>query len=365
LEEYKVLIVVPSLRGGGAERVMLNLAEHLSSQAFNVKFLVISSKDHQFFSPKENLEVCFLGKNKVIYSIFSYRKFLKENEPYILISSLTHLNVISVFVNMLSGFRGKIILVEHNKFSFKILSKTSWTDRFAKLLAFFAYRLSDCVVCVSKGVQESVVRSIKINRNMTRVINNPVLENFKRNYQIDCCDADPGRKRVFKILAIGRLVEAKNFPLLIEVLAEINKDIECELTILGDGPMRDCLLRLAQKLNISHRLNLPGFVADTENYFLDANVFVLSSNWEGLPTVLIEALDYGLPVVACDCDYGPREILENGLLGDLVKVGSLHDLKSAIVHNLFFHRKYSFYTRAKYTAEHACKEYLETIRKLL
>jgi glycosyltransferase involved in cell wall biosynthesis len=357
--------VVPSLRGGGAERVMLNLAEHLSSQAYNVKLLVISSNDHQFFAPKENLEVCFLGKKKVIFSIYSYRKFLRSNAPYILISSLTHLNVISVFVNIFSGFRGKIILVEHNKFSFKIASKISWMDLFAKLFAFFAYRLTDSVICVSQGVQESVVQSIKINRNKTRIIYNPVVGNEKINHRLNFNSVNFDRKRVFKILAIGRLVEAKNFSLLIQVLAEINKDIECELTILGDGPMRDCLLQLAQTLNISHKLKLPGFVADTKKFFLDANVFVLSSNREGLPTVLIEALDYGLPVVACDCDYGPREILENGLLGDLVTVGSLQDLKSAIIHNLFFHRKYSFHTRAKYTVEHACNEYLETIREIL
>ena len=136
------------------------------------------------------------------------------------------------------------------------------------------------------------------------------------------------------ILSAGRFVEQKNFPMLFRAFADIRSRIDVRLILLGDGPERNELRELARNLNIENSVSMPGFVKNPYAFMAHADLFVLSSSWEGLSNVLIEALACGCPVVSTDCESGPREILEGGRYGKLVPVDDSGTLAKTIANSL-------------------------------
>ena len=133
------------------------------------------------------------------------------------------------------------------------------------------------------------------------------------------------------MVGIGRLTPQKDFASLLRSFQLVRKERDCRLVILGEGPERDALLHLADELGIREHVDLPGFVPNPYAVLARAQAFVLSSRWEGLPTVLIEAMALGVPLVAADCPSGPREILQDGAFGELVPVGDVEAMARAIV----------------------------------
>jgi len=132
------------------------------------------------------------------------------------------------------------------------------------------------------------------------------------------------------ILAVGRLQVQKDYPTLIRAFALVRQTRPVRLLILGEGKERPLLEALVKELGLEQDVSLPGFVLNPYAYMARAALFVLSSRWEGLPTVLIEALCCGAPVVSTDCPSGPREILRDGQYGPLVPVGGVNALARAI-----------------------------------
>lgn len=141
-------------------------------------------------------------------------------------------------------------------------------------------------------------------------------------------------KKTPLIIAVGRLSPEKDYKTLLSAYKKVKEQIECRLIILGEGAERTNLLNLANSLDITEYIDLPGFVSNPYAWIARSNLFVLSSRYEGLPTVLIEALACGTPVVSTNCISGPAEILENGKFGDLVPVGDVEALAKAIIHNI-------------------------------
>jgi glycosyltransferase involved in cell wall biosynthesis len=136
------------------------------------------------------------------------------------------------------------------------------------------------------------------------------------------------------ILGVGRLTPQKDFASLIRAFAKLRATRPCRLVILGEGELRNALTELATSLGVADDFALPGFVTNPYAYMAKAGLFVLSSAFEGSPNVLIEALGVGAPLVATDCPYGPREILEGGRHGPLVPVGDVDALTAAMKETL-------------------------------
>ena len=141
-------------------------------------------------------------------------------------------------------------------------------------------------------------------------------------------------KTVPVIIAIGRLSEQKNFSLLLQSFAKVLESTKARLIIFGEGPLRSDLENLVKELNLQDAVLLPGVVANPYNYLNNADLFVLSSNYEGLPNALVEALACGCPVVSTDCQSGPREILDDGKYGILVEPSDVNGLARAILQSL-------------------------------
>jgi glycosyltransferase involved in cell wall biosynthesis len=190
---------------------------------------------------------------------------------------------------------------------------------------------ADAIIAVSEGVADDVSRIARIPRNRVSVIYNPVLTpDLVRAaaarpshswFEDACCPV---------VLGVGRLTPQKNFRLLIDAFALVKREQDARLVILGEGPERAALEAQIQSRGLEGTVSLPGFVENPYACMARAAVFALSSDFEGLPTALIESLALATPVVATDCESGPREILSTGGIGALVPVGDVEGLALAI-----------------------------------
>ena len=193
------------------------------------------------------------------------------------------------------------------------------------------YRLASGVIGVSRGVASDVLRLTGLSVRKVVVINNPVVFD-QPNVVLDREQGSQlwGTTGEFRILAVGTLKRQKNFELLIRAFSLICHKINARLVIIGEGEQRGELEELIARMNLESKVYLPGFVINTADWFSTTDLFVLSSDWEGLPTVLIEALYAGCKIVSTDCPSGPAEILDNGKYGSLVPVGSVESLAREI-----------------------------------
>jgi glycosyltransferase involved in cell wall biosynthesis len=211
-------------------------------------------------------------------------------------------------------------------------SKGNWRRRMMISLVKRFYPWADGIVAVSDGVAEDISQFAGIRRERIQTIFNPIIRGeLKELAKAEVKDPWLSASHEPLILAVGRLSEAKDFPTLLRAVAEARKVRPVRLLILGEGRDRPMLEALISELNLKEAVHMPGFVANPYAYMKYASLFVLSSIREGLPTVLIEALYCGVPVVATDCPTGPREILRNGELGRLVPMQDVPSLAEASV----------------------------------
>jgi glycosyltransferase involved in cell wall biosynthesis len=163
------------------------------------------------------------------------------------------------------------------------------------------------------------------------------------------------------VLGVGRLQKAKGFPLLIESFAQVARTNECRLMILGEGVERAGLEQLVRKLGLERSVTLPGFVVNPLPYMRRARVFVLASEYEGMPNSLLQAIACGTAVVSTDCESGPREILANGDRGRLVPVGDVKAMTEAIIDALHGGPNPSAeqYVRSNFSLTQTVSSYLE------
>jgi glycosyltransferase involved in cell wall biosynthesis len=184
---------------------------------------------------------------------------------------------------------------------------------------------------VSQGVADDLVNTVGIPSRMVEVIYNPgVTPDLKSKAAAEPDHAWLRSGEPPAVLGVGSLTAQKDFPTLVRAFWEVRRSRAAKLIILGEGRERASLERLVKELDLEQDVSLPGFVDNPYSYMSRAGAFVLSSRWEGLPTVLVEALYCGVPLVATDCPSGPREILQNGQLGSLVPVGSVDQMARAI-----------------------------------
>jgi glycosyltransferase involved in cell wall biosynthesis len=334
-ERKRVSLFLPGLYGGGAERVMLNIASGLAERGYSVD-LVLAQAEGPFLSEvPASIRVVELNGHsmragRTLASLVPLLRYLRRERPKALLSAL-HANFVAIWAGRLAGIPERVVISEHNTFSchhgqlprrYRV-PMTQCVKRF--------YPAAHRIVAVSRGVADDLAQVARIPRNRIEVIYNPVvtpgLEAKSREKLIHPW-FEPGNPPV--VLSMGRLTAQKDFSTLIKAFAGVCRDFPARLLILGEGEDRLKLEALVRDLDLEKDVALPGFVQNPFPYMVGASLFVLSSRWEGLPTVLVEALYCGLPVVATDCPSGPREILKDGAYGRLVPVGSPQALTEAI-----------------------------------
>jgi glycosyltransferase involved in cell wall biosynthesis len=327
-----IAFFLPSVRGGGAQRVIVNLAQGMTERGLPVD-LVLTAADGVFLSQlPPTARVVDLRAGRQLRSVGPLTRYLRRERPRVLVSSLSHANLVALWAARLAGRATPVIVTVHNTMSqsggeqgWLAARVWSWSLR-----TFYPW--ASCVVAVSRGAADDLIRTTGLPRERVHVVYNPVITPDLLCLARQAPDHPwfhPGQPPV--VLGVGRLTPQKDFATLLRAFARFRRHRAGRLVILGDGEERPSLEGLVRELGLSQDVALPGFRDNAMSYMARAALFVLSSAWEGLPTVLIEALAVGTRVVSTDCPSGPREILQEGRLGALVPVGNQAALAEAMV----------------------------------
>jgi glycosyltransferase involved in cell wall biosynthesis len=322
-----IAFFLPSLAAGGAERVTLNLAQGITERGLPVD-LVLATTDGPFSDQlPPSVRVVNLGTGRVLRSLLPLIRYLRRERPRVLFSQMDHANVVALWAGRLAGQNTPVIVTVHNTMS--QANKGGGNAWWPTLLRTF-YPWAAAVVAVSRGVADDLARTAGLPRHTVDVVYNPVImPGTMAPPAPDHPWFAPGQPPV--IVGVGRLTRQKDFPHLIRAFAMVRQTRPAHLIILGEGEERSALDALIAQLGLTHDVALPGYQENATGYIARSAVFVLSSAWEGLPTVLIEALAVGARVISTDCPSGPREILQDGRLGTLVEVGNVTALANAII----------------------------------
>ena len=327
-------IFITCLQGGGVERVLVNLARGFVDQGLSVDLVLVKAEGAFMSLVPPEVRIVNLGGKRLISSLPSLVNYLQQNRPAALLSTMQDINLVALWSRRLAGVSTRVVVSVHNTVSQESQNSTQLKRRFAPYLARWFYPWADAIVTVSQGAAEDLAR-LGLSSERIKVIYNPVVtpELFEKvNEPIDHPWFQSGSPPV--ILGVGRLEKQKDFPTLIRAFAQVQQQRPARLMILGEGKERPSLEALVQELGLGENVSLPGFVSNPYAYMARATVFVLSSLFEGLPTVLIEALAVGTRVVSTNCESGPAEILANGQYGKLVAVGDVKGIAEAIISTL-------------------------------
>ncbi|HYN76879.1 MAG TPA: glycosyltransferase [Lamprocystis sp. (in: g-proteobacteria)] len=324
-------IFLPSLAGGGAERMMLNLARGMIAAGVPVELVVASAAGPYRDLVPPGCTLVDLGARRVLTALPGLVRYLRRRRPRALLAAMDHANIVALWARALARVPTRVCVSVRSNLSQEAAHSPFLAGRWMPHLARVFYPRAAAVIAVSQGVADDLERVIGAGRATVLVIPNPVITPDLATLAA----AVPGHPWLAPgappvILAAGRLVPQKDYPTLIRAFAALGPERSRRLIILGEGPERGSLESLIRDLGVSDRVDLPGFHDNPFAYMARAGLFVLSSAWEGLPGVLIQAMACGTPVVSTDCPSGPREVLADGRYGPLVPVGHMDALAQAM-----------------------------------
>ncbi len=333
MSERRIAFFLPTLAGGGAERVALNLLKGMLERDVLLDLVLADATGPYLDQVPAGVRLIDLGTGRVTKAIPALAKYLKETQPVALLSHMNHANVSAILARELARSKAKLVVVEHDTLS-AVKSELS-RSRFVPPAMKWLYPRATSIVGVSQGVSTDLESELGFRPGTVKTVYNPVISPdliAKANRPVDHPWFQPGQPPVF--LAVGRFTQQKDFSNLIQAFGILIKQKDARLMILGEGDLRGELEAEIKSLGLDAKISLPGFVQNPYAYMSKSTAFVLSSRWEGLPTVLIEAMACGCAVVATDCPSGPDEILGSGKYGLLVPIENASALAAAMVKTL-------------------------------
>jgi len=326
LDDMKISFLIPMLGGGGAERVTIDISKGLRSPEDSVQIVTNEIVGEFVEDAREVADLFSLETYSMFLSVVRLKSYINQQKPDTIFAQGTRMSVAASFAALFPGHRPNLVWCLHNPYSTKhslYPKPIAWV--LTKLVAFLA-KQPDTIVGVSDGVCESFLDFVGQKfRPKTCTIHNPISPYVPKRVSARREDES------MRIISVGRLERQKNFANLIAAMPSVAEAVPATLRIYGVGPLREALQDQIRQLDLDDRVKLMGFAEDIRDKMAESDLFVLSSIWEGLPTVLIEAMTTGVPVVATDCVSGPSEILEDGKWGKLVPENDSDALASAIV----------------------------------
>jgi glycosyltransferase involved in cell wall biosynthesis len=333
LNGKSLVIHVPDLSGGGAERLQLDLAPLFMAAGLKVTFLLGADTGVLQSQIPPGAEVVSLNAHRQLMSLIPIARYLRRTRPDILVVNTEHPAILALWARRIARSATRVLVCQHNTLSAQG-RRPGWQFRMLPSLARLSFPQADRIVAVSLGVADDLAVNCGIPRGRIDVIYNGVV------------GSDFARKKAARlehrwfgqgmpvVVAAGRFVDQKDFATLITAFKRVLETREARLLLLGDGPLRETLLAQVRSLGIAECVDMPGFCANPVPFLNAASVVVLSSRYEGFGMVLAEALACGTPVVSTDCPHGPAEILEHGRYGRLTPVGDPDALARAILATL-------------------------------
>jgi glycosyltransferase involved in cell wall biosynthesis len=326
----KLSVFLHTLYGGGAERAMFNLICGFSAEGIQVDLLLLRVEGTYLSQLPPDVRVVNLGGGKLWQCWPALVRYLWQEKPPVLLSTLDDTNIAALLARQLAGRQTRLVVNVQNTISQDAKNATALKTRVMPLFSKWFLPWADVIVPVSYGVAEDL-EQMGVPSELIQVIANPVVSANvfqKAQESVNHPWLAPAQPPV--ILGVGRLNQQKDFGTLIRAFAQLRTQRPVKLIILGEGEEQQVLEALIKDLGLTDDVDLLGFVENPYAYMAQSSVFVLSSLYEGLPSVLIEAMATGVSVVATNCKSGPSEILDQGRFGRLVPVGDVPVMANAI-----------------------------------
>ena len=331
--KHHVCFVLPSLHGGGAERAAVQILNALDPACWNRSMYLFQREGPYLTEVDPGIALTSGGGGSRLRRWFELRRFLKRTRPQLIVSFLSYFSVLTAA--RAAGIGARVAFNQQTPMSAFLADadyhwRRPWHRRAFSFVTRTVYRLADGIITTSKGVADDLVAHFGVPRRHIRVVHNPV--DLQAIAQAALEPLDPGHERQWSrpaIVAAGRLADAKNYPLLIDAVAELRRTVPARLFILGQGDAEAAMRAQVARLGLADAVVLCGFQRNPWKYIARADVFALSSRYEGFGNVLVEAMACGVPVVAT-ASPGTREIVSVGTDGLLVDRHEARALAAAL-----------------------------------
>lgn len=360
-------IVIGSLRMGGAEKAAVHLANEFSARGIRVDVVLVNAIGEFMKSLEPAVRVVDLHAGKTRKAGKPFYNYLRKENPQVVIAIQSHVQLMVLMTRHRYRLNVPVILNEQSLFSANVPAQGLKNILFRLLIKKY-FPMADAVAAVSTASALDFTNSFPELKGRVDIIYNPVLPNAvpQTNFSVPDHPFFRDRKGTV-IMSAGRLAPSKDFPTLLRAFGLLKNEFDARLIILGEGEERPNLLQLADELNIKESISLPGFISNPMSWMNYASVFVLCSEYEGLPFVLVEAMAAGCQVVSTDCPGGSAEILGDGKYGALVPVHDHISLASAISEALKHPLDAQQIRRRseEFTAPKVVSNYLELISQLI
>lgn len=360
----RIAVLISFSGKGGVERMVLNLLDAFVARGHHVDLLCIRDEGVTTGNIPPGVRLIDLGARHTLSSLPAVVRYLRRERPPVMLVAKDRAGRMALLARRLAGVPTRIVIRLGTTLSAALEGK-GVVKRWARYLPVrLSYRRADRIVAVSEGVREDTLTVAQLPPERVVVIRNPVISGQLHRMASEPVDhpwlVD---KQQPVLLGAGRLTRQKDFETLLRAFACVHRQRACRLIILGDGRDRSALEALARDLGVADAVSLPGHVVNPFAYMSRADLFVLSSRWEGSPNVLTEAMALGTPVVATDCPSGPREILHHGTIAPLVAVGDVDALCVAMVQALDHPPAPQTLRQAtaEYTVERSAERYLQEL----
>lgn len=365
----KLAVVLPSLTGGGMERMRLNLIREWLRAGVMVDLVVARASGELLAEVPRSVHVIEVAGRGPLHFLRGFQRYLREECPtHVLVAGYDIAGLVLLAIAGRKAGAPAVVVSVHSNPSAEARSG-SWRQRLKLYASFGLIRLmlSRCrgIVAVSEGVANDLATTFGFPRAKVHVIGNPVLTD-----EFDACAAAPLNDPPFApdrpwILFAGRFEYQKGLDVLLAAFRIVAQHSNADLVLLGEGSLREVLVGDVCRFGLVERVHFRSFQQNPLPYIRDSNIVVLPSRYEGFGNVLIEALGCGTQVVATDCPSGPAEILDNGRYGQLVPVGDADALAAALLESLTGHFSLDpkqLQARAKrFTAASAAGKYLHVL----
>lgn len=328
-----ISFLLPDLRAGGAEKVALLLANEFIKQGYSVDMVLCTAHGEFLYALDKNIQVFDLNALSLRHIFKALVVYLKEQKPDVFIPMMWPLTVVGVVAFKATRLTGQSITSDHTTFSQSPIMKRRLMRWFFKCSVPLVYPLAEGRLAVSNGVAEDLAVLGRLKRDSIKVIYNPIsldTKYFTKEQSEQAWQDFSGKK----IVAVGALKWAKDYPSLLKAFALLLQKEQAMLSIVGQGDLLSELEALTKRLGIDKHVYFVGFSDMPYAWMASADLLVLSSHYEGFGNVLVEAMSVGTPVVSTDCKSGPREILCDGKYGKLVPIGDIEALAEAMFDSL-------------------------------
>ena len=317
--------ILPNLGAGGAERVTLDLMSGFLAKGARVDLVLLQNWGEFLPLVPQGVRVVSLNAARLRSSIWPLRRYFKSERPDAVLAAMWPLTTITVLAAAGLSHRPRIVVADHAPLLDQYAeSKAALAS--LRLSARLSYPRADAIVAASKGLAEELEDLAGLPRSSATAIYNPIPKSACDDSGVSPWPANRGKR----VLSAGRLKPVKNFPLLIEAFAPLAREQDAVLAILGEGSERVALEQLVARLGLQQHVLLPGYTPTPGDWYQDADLFALASDYEGFGNVLIEAMHFGASVVSTDCRYGPRELLDGGRWGALVPCRAVSAMTQAM-----------------------------------